>query len=600
MVLWRKKNIRLLGFLEDCFKFSDPAVFVREIQAVMALIGIDLGTTNSLVACFQDSGPIIIPNVYNENLTPSAISIDDDGSIFVGKIAKERMLSHPSRTAAVFKRYMGSKKEFRLGGKTFLPEELSSLVIKKLKEDAELFLGKTVEEAIVSVPAYFNDTQRRATKIAGELAGLKVDRIVNEPTAAAIAYGLHEKKDYTKYLIFDLGGGTFDVSILEKYNNIMEVRAVAGDNYLGGEDFTDALINLFIKKNDLDELTQTEYAIIHNCAEIAKRAFSDSHIVVMNCVLRNQQYETAIGLDEYGRKCESLFVRLRDPIKRAVSDASINLKDIDSILLVGGASRLQIIRSFVLKLFGRVPVAGINPDEVVALGTAVQSAMKARHEAISEVVLTDVCPYSLGTSVSVYRQSGFYESGHYFPIIERNSVIPISRIERLYTLQDNQTSILVRILQGESRKADDNIPLGEIEISIPRAPAGKEAVDVRYTYNINGILEVEVTVVSTQIKKTLVIEKNPGVLTEDEVKKKLTELSEIKIHPRDKEEYRYLKARGERMYEESIGHTRQVLEKELQAFDDVLDSQEDRKIRDFCVTFRERLDELEAERGFLQ
>ena len=397
----------------------------------MAIIGIDLGTTNSLVAFFKDGNPVLIPNVHNENLTPSVVSIDDDGSVFVGKIAKERLLTHPKHTAAVFKRYMGSKKEFMLGGKVFLPEELSSLIIKKLKEDAELFLGETVEEAVISVPAYFSDAQRRATKNAGELAGLKVERIVNEPTAAAIAYGLHEKKDYTKYLIFDLGGGTFDVSILEKYNNIMEVRAVAGDNFLGGEDFSEVLIEMFIKKNDLSDLSRTEDAIIRNCAEIAKRAFSSSHIVIMSCVLRGQQYETGISIDEYASKCETLFTRLRNPIKRALSDASIHLDEIDTILLVGGASKLQLIRSFVHKLFGRMPAAGINPDETVALGAAVHSAMKARDEAIAEVVLTDVCPYTLGTSISVYKPSGFYESGHYFPIIERNSVIPVSRTERL-------------------------------------------------------------------------------------------------------------------------------------------------------------------------
>ena len=564
----------------------------------MAIIGIDLGTTNSLAAYFQDGQPIIIPNVYNENLTPSVVSVDEDGSLFVGKIAKERLVSHPKHTVSVFKRNMGSKKEFILGGKSFLPEELSSFIIKKLKEDAEVFLGEAVDEAVVSVPAYFNDAQRRATKIAGELARLKVERIVNEPTAAAIAYGLHEKKNYTKYLVFDLGGGTFDVSILEKYDNVMEVRAVAGDNFLGGEDFTDALTGIFTKKTRLSELSHIDSAIVRNSVEMAKCAFSHSRVITISCVLQEQVYEAAISLEEYEKQCEFLFARLRAPIKRAVSDASINFKDIDTILLVGGATKLPLIKSFVANLFGRIPAASINPDEVVALGVAVHSAMKARNKAISEVVLTDVCPYTLGTNISVYKPSGFYESGHYLPIIERNSVIPASRMERLYTLYDNQTLILVRILQGESRKADDNIPLGEIEISVPPALAGKEAVDVRYTYNINGILEVEVTVVSTQIRKTLVIEKNPGVLSKEEVEQKLKDLSSIKIHQRDKDEYRYLKARGERLYEESIGIDRQFLEKELRAFDDVLDTQDERKIRDFCVSFKEKLDQFENNRGF--
>ena len=564
----------------------------------MAIIGIDLGTTNSLAAYFPDDHPIIIPNVYNENLTPSVVSMDENGNLFVGKIAKERLISHPKHTVAVFKRNMGSKKEFALGDKSFLPEELSSFVIKKLKEDAELFLGEAVDEAVVSVPAYFNDAQRRATKNAGELAGIKVERIVNEPTAAALAYGLHEKKDYTKYLVFDLGGGTFDVSILEKYNNIMEVRAVAGDNYLGGEDFTDVLTNMFTRINNPGVLSRIDSAILHNNAEIAKRAFSNAQIVSLNCLLGDKRYEATISIDDYEIECDALLSRMRAPIKRAVSDASISLTDIDAILLVGGATKLPIVKNFVAKLFGRVPAGNINPDEAVALGAAIHSAMKSRHKTISEVVLTDVCPYTLGTSISVYKPNGFYESGHYFPIIERNSVIPVSRVERLYTVYDNQTRILVQILQGESRKADDNVPLGEIEISIPSAAAGKEAVDVRYTYNINGILEAEVTVVSTQMQKTLIIEKNPGVLTKEEIEQKLNALADIKIHQRDKDEYRFLKARGERMYEESIGATRQLLEKELRAFDDMLDTQDDRKIRDSSISLKEKLDQIESERGF--
>jgi len=564
-------------------------------RTIMAIIGIDLGTTNSLAAFFKDEHPIIIPNVYKENLTPSVVSMDENGNLFVGKIAKERLISHPAYTAAVFKRNMGSRKEFVLGNKSFSPEELSSFVIKKLREDAELFLGQTVDEAVVSVPAYFSDAQRRATKNAGELAGLKVERIVNEPTAAALAYGLHEKQDYTKYLVFDLGGGTFDVSILEKYKNIMEVRAVAGDNFLGGEDFTDVLSGMLTKTNLPDGLSRIDSAILRSNAEIAKHAFSNSQIVSLSCMLGDTQCAATISIDEYEAACGALLARMRVPVKRAVSDASISFSDIDAILLVGGATKLPIVSKFVADLFGRLPAGDINPEEVVALGAAVHSAMKTRNKAISEVVLTDVCPYTLGTSVCVHRPNGFLEPGHYFPIIERNSVIPVSRVERLCTASDYQSEIKVRILQGEGRKADDNIPLGEIDIPVPQAAAGKEAVDVRYTYDINGILEVEVTVVSTQLRKTLVIEKNPGVLTKEEIAEKLRALADIKMHPRDKDENRFLMARGERLYEESIGATRQLIEKELIAFDNVLDTQDERKIRDFCSAFEEKLDEIERD-----
>ncbi|MCI1969456.1 Hsp70 family protein, partial [Clostridium luticellarii] len=218
----------------------------------MPIIGIDLGTTNSLVSYWNGNESVIIPNVFGENITPSVVSMDDSGQVFVGKIAKERQITHPDMTASVFKRNMGSKKIFKLDDRSFLPEELSSLIIRSLKKDAETYLGESVKEAIISVPAYFNDTQRKATKRAGELAGLKIERLINEPTAAAVAYGLHQQELSTKFLVFDLGGGTFDVSILELYKNVMEVRAVAGDNYLGGEDFTDIILSLFLKQNNLN------------------------------------------------------------------------------------------------------------------------------------------------------------------------------------------------------------------------------------------------------------------------------------------------------------------------------------------------------------
>jgi molecular chaperone HscC len=565
----------------------------------MAIIGIDLGTTNSLVAYFSENGPAIIPNAHGENLTPSVVSMGD-GELFVGKIAKERLITHPELTASVFKRSMGSQREYQLGNKKFLPEELSSFVIKRLKEDAEAYLGESIEEAVVSVPAYFNDAQRRTTKLAGELAGLKVERIVNEPTAVAVAYGIHEKSDYKKYLVFDLGGGTFDVSVLEKYGSVMEVRAVAGDNYLGGEDFTDVLIEMFTETNaiDLNNLTLPELSAVYKAAEMAKCTLSKAYKATMSCVINSRLFITDIDAVEYKDRCKGLLDRLRDPIKRAVSDASISFDDIDSVLLAGGATRLPFIKEFIKTNLGLTPTTGINPDEVVALGAAVHAALKARDKSITEIVLTDVCPYTLGTEVSVQRGGNFYEGGYYLPIIERNSVVPVSKVERLYTLHDNQTSIRVRILQGESRRTKENILLGEITIPVPAAKAGEEAVDVRYTYDINGILEVEVKVVSTQVEKKIIIEQNPGVISKEEVEKRLAELSSLKIHPRDKEEIRYLMARGERLYEESIGETRDTLSDLLIAFDVVLDSQNDRKIREFCEKFEHQLDEIEHERIF--
>lgn len=566
----------------------------------MAIIGIDLGTTNSLVSCFINGEAVIIPNRLGDNLTPSIVSIDDDEQIFVGKIAKERELTHPQYTASMFKRNMGTKKEFLLGNKKFLPEELSSFVIRFLKEDAEEFLKETVDEAVISVPAYFNDTQRKATKRAGELAGLKVERLINEPTAAAIAYGLHEKKTSTKFLIFDLGGGTFDISILEMYKNIMEVRGVAGDNYLGGEDFTEVLTNIFMEKYNLEAETfeYKQLASLRKQAEVAKRNFSKERIVTMSCKINDEILEHKIRMDEYEKSCQPLLARLRRPIERVLSDASIKLKEIDAIVLVGGATKLPIIRTFVGKLFGRLPSLGIDPDETVAVGVAIQAAMKERKESIKEIVLTDVCPYTLGTNISVQRTGGYYESGHFCPIIERNTIIPVSKVERLYTVHENQKHISIEILQGESRLAKDNIYLGELNINVPLAPASEEAVDVRYTYDINGLLEVEITVISTGAKKRMVIEKNPGYMSEEEIEERLKELSYMKIHPRDKEENKLLLSKGERLYEESIGETRLRIGKIIEWFETVLDKQDEREIQESSKEVWELFKDIEQDQEF--
>lgn len=566
----------------------------------MAIVGIDLGTTNSLVSVFKDGESVIIKNAFNETLTPSIVSRDENGEIYVGKIAKERQITNPNDTISLFKRSMGTKKEYKLGDKTFLPEELSSLVIRSLKADAEAYLNEEVTEAIISVPAYFNDTQRRATKRAGELAGIKVERIINEPTAAAIAYGLHEKNSNTKFLVFDLGGGTFDVSVLELYKNIMEVRAVAGDNYLGGEDFTKILMDMVAnKKNlDLDALDEKSYNMFRKQAEIVKRSFSDNKEVEFKCLINDEEIKCDITLSEYEKSCELLLAKLRKPIERALSDAAIKLKEIDTIVLVGGGTKLPIIRSFVSKLFGRLPATNINPDEVVAIGAGIQSAMKMRNEAIKEIVLTDVCPYTLGTNTSVEKPGGYFESGHFFPIIERNTIIPVSRVERLYTIKENQKKISVEILQGESRRASENILLGELSVSIPPSPKGEQAIDVRYTYDINGILEVEVTVVSTGDKKKIVIQKNPGYMSEEEVENRLDELSELKIHPREKAENKHLLARGERMYEECVGHKRMLIEEALRKFENILDKQEPREIERANSELKEILDEIEGDQEF--
>ena len=556
------------------------------------IIGIDLGTTNSLVSYFSENGSVIIPNRFGEKLTPSVISFGSNGEVYVGKIAKERIITHPESTKELFKRSMGSKKEFIINENKFTAEELSSFIIRSLKEDAEEYLGSKVNEAIISVPAYFNDKQRKATQLAGKLAGLKVERIVNEPTAAAIAYGLQNRNSNTKFLVFDLGGGTFDVSILEIYKNVMEVHAVAGDNYLGGDDFTEILVNMFLKDNELESsnLNPTTIALIKKQAEKAKQMLSKQREVVIKCKVNDELIKYKISLDDYEKNCQLLLTKIRKLIERTLKDAEIKLRDIDEVLLVGGATKLYIIRNFVGKLFGRLPNISINPEEAVALGAGIQGAMKERNELIKDIVLTDVCPYTLGTEISILKEGEYYESGHFCPIIERNTVVPVSRTERLYTIYDNQSSIKVEILQGESRFSKNNVYLGEINIPVPMSKAGEQAVDVTYTYDINSILEVEVKVVSTKFKKHIIIKNSDNDMNDKEIQARFKELSELKIPPREQEENKLVLSMGERVYEESVGEVRREVELCLRKFEDILNKQDRIKIEAASKELKEKFE----------
>jgi len=543
------------------------------------IIGIDLGTTNSLAACFLDGHPQIIPNRLGRNLTPSVVSVDEQDQVYVGETALERKNLFPDQTAQVFKRSMGSGRKFRLGSKEFTAEELSSFVLRSLKEDAETYLGEPVTEAVVSVPAYFDDKRRKATKRAGELAGLKVERIISEPTAAAIAYGLYEKKN-TRFLVFDLGGGTFDVSILELFENILEVRAVAGDNYLGGEDFTAILEKMFLEEQgvEVDHLDEKTLVKLHRQAESCKIGFGEGNVSVMKCIIDGEEKSLSISQQKYTNACEALLEKIRKPVQRSLSDAHIKLADIDEIVLVGGGTRLPIVRSFIVKLFRKFPDTNINPDEAVALGTAVQGAMKERNQAVKEVILTDVCSFTLGTEVSITTPSGRHETGHFCPIIERNTVIPASRTERFYTVHDDQTKVTINVLQGESRFAANNLLLGELEIVVPKNKAGEESIDVTYTYDINSILEVEATVISTKETRKQLIRSKDNQMSDEEAEERMALLSYLKIHPREHEENRLLLFRCERLYEESTGNQRQQAEIHLRRFEDALDSRDRAKI----------------------
>ncbi|MBQ2699370.1 MAG: molecular chaperone HscC [Firmicutes bacterium] len=558
------------------------------------MIGIDLGTTNSLAACFRGGEAEMIPNRLGKYLTPSVVSVDENGTVYVGETAKERGILHPLQTAAVFKRSMGTEKEYTLAGKKFRAEDLSALVLRSLKEDAEAYLGEEVTEAIISVPAYFNDMQRKATTRAGELAGLTVSRIINEPTAAAIAYGMGSRGEDARYLVFDLGGGTFDVSVLELYGPIMEVHAIAGDNFIGGEDFTALLATMYLEKaavapESLDIRTLNE---VTKAAEECKCAFADSNEVSMTCSIDDQPYTMKLTLAEYEKACAPLLDKLRRPIERSLRDAGVSLADIDKIVLVGGATRLPVVRRFVTKLFGRIPGMLVDPDQAVALGAALQCGMKARDKEIKEVVLTDVCPFTLGTEIQVHN-GYFEESGHYLPIIERNTVIPVSRTQTVYTANDNQTRVNVKVLQGESRLATNNLLLGEISVPVPPGPKGKEAVDITYTYDINSLLEVEIHVQSTGVRRKTIIQNEQNRISDEEAAARLEQLQYLKQNPREDEANRLQLLRGERLYEEAAGPQRMLIDQAIMDFERVLNGQDRTEIELARKKLTKQLDAFE-------
>ncbi|RZI82654.1 MAG: molecular chaperone HscC [Rubrivivax sp.] len=562
------------------------------------IVGIDLGTTNSLIAIWQDGQARLIPNSLGGFLTPSCVSLDDDDTVLVGQAAQERLQTHPDRSASVFKRYMGSNKVLRLGKREFRPEELSALVLKALKADAEAALGKPITEAVITVPAYFSEAQRRSTRVAGQMAGLKVDRLLNEPTAAALAYGMHHLGSESRFLVFDLGGGTFDVSILELFEGVMEVRASAGDNFLGGEDFANALVDLFMAGAKVPDKLRKDPMFMQRLlaqAEQAKRGLSGKPQATMSVRQGKTEYTMTVDEAALEQACAPLLKRLRTPVERALRDANLRGSELDRVVLAGGATRMPMIRRLVTMMFGRFPSVELNPDEVVALGAAVQAGLKAKDAALSEVVMTDVSPYSLGVEVVQRLSEHNSSSGHFDPIIERNSAVPVSRVKRYFPVREGQTVLELNVYQGEARMVRDNIHLGRLELNLPRIPQAESGVDVRFTYDVNGLLQVEATLLKTQQTSTLLIEGNPGMMSEQEIADSLQALASLKIHPRDQLENRTLMAKSERLYELLRGEIREWLGSQILQFEQVLATQDKRVIEPSRQRFETMLNQVEQD-----
>jgi molecular chaperone HscC len=565
------------------------------------IVGIDLGTTNSAIGIWQDGRAQLIPNSLGSVLTPSAVSLDSGGELLVGLAARERQVTHPRLTATAFKRYMGSQRRAELGKRSFLPEELSALVLRSLKADAERFLGEPVTDAVITVPAYFSDRQRKATKRAGQLAGLNVERLLNEPTAAALAYGIHLSGAESRFLVFDLGGGTFDVSILELFEGVIEVRASTGDNRLGGEDFNGALIELFSKthqdklgtipKDDASPIFQR----VRDQAERCRRKLSTDESATMQIVWNEQTYELDVTAEAFDKACQPLIERLRTPVLQALQDSDVKVDQLNEIVLVGGATRMPLVKRAVTRMFGRFPATHVHPDEAVAIGAAIQAGLKARHADLKEVVLTDVCPYTLGVGISERLPSGGIQSGVFAPIIERNTTVPASRERTFATMADGQKIVEFDVYQGESRKVAANIHLGQLQVPVPHGRAGEVAVNCRFTYDINGILEVDVHVPATGQKRQLVIVDDPDAIDPAELEKRRRALAALKVHPKDEDANRALMARLDRCYEQALGDRREHIGEWIRRFTSILDGQNPRQIADARARLTEALDALEGE-----
>ncbi|EDP9825983.1 molecular chaperone HscC [Salmonella enterica subsp. enterica] len=531
-------------------------------------IGIDLGTTNSLIAVWQDGAAQLIPNKFGEYLTPSIISMDENKQILVGKPAAARKTSHPDKTAALFKRAMGSHTLWHLGEESFNAPELSSLVLRSLKEDAEDYLQQPIKDVVISVPAYFSDEQRKHTRLAAELAGF----LINEPTAAAMAYGLHTQQN-SRSLVFDLGGGTFDVTVLEYATPIIEVHASAGDNYLGGEDFTHLLLEEVLKRWNLDKslLTENDLAALYTCVETAKCA-SDTPLRV-NWLYQERALESSFYDDELESLWLPLLNRLRTPIEQALRDSRLKPEQIDSLVLVGGASQMPLVQRIAVRLFGKLPYQSYDPSTIVALGAATQAACRLRHEDVEEVILTDICPYSLGVEVNQRGVSGVFS-----PIIERNTTVPVSKVETYSTMHPEQDSICVRVYQGESHKVKNNILIDSFDVTLK--PNGHiQSIDIRFSYDINGLLEVDVLLEDGK-SESRVISHNAASLTPQQIAASRERLLALKIYPRDLLVNRTFKAQLEEQWSRALGDEREMLGEIITDFDAALLSNDMQRVDD--------------------
>lgn len=520
------------------------------------IIGIDLGTTNSLACVYKDGKTQLIPNSLGAYLTPSVVSFDENGEVIVGAVAKERLVTNPADTAAAFKRFMGSQKVFRLAGKEFTPQELSAFVLRQLKQDAEKYFHEEVTEAVISVPAYFNNNQRAATLEAGKIAGIHVERLVNEPSAAALASSMLSEEDEQIYLVFDFGGGTLDVSVVDYFNNVIEIVAVSGDNHLGGNDFDSKIAEYFCASHniDLNKLSPQKQATLRRLAEKAKKELTEKESALLHMEIAGEDKAVILNNEILISCCGTLFDRIETAVKHALRDSGFHLEDINEIILAGGSSKMPVVSYFLQSILGKKPIMIGSPDEVIAQGAGIYAGIKARNEEIRDMLLTDICPFTLG--VGIYNPSNFDGHLNMSPIIERNSVLPISKTGIYTNVENMQRKIKFNIYQGESFDCAENLCLGSITIDIAPVMAREASVKVTFAYDINGILVVDVEDNLSNNKKQAIF-KNEGMnFSPKEIAEKIEALKQYKSDFSGDERDKLLLARGGRLYQELTGMNR--------------------------------------------
>ncbi len=550
----------------------------------MAVIGIDLGTTNSLAAVYREGRAVLIPNSLGEFLTPSVVSIGEDGQVYVGKIAREMLITRPECTFQEFKRNMGTDIVYKAQSREYRAEELSALVLRSLKEDAERFLGETVEEAVISVPAYFNDDRRIATKNAGALAGFKVERLINEPSAVALKHHM-ENEEMENFLIFDFGGGTLDVSMVEAFDNMVEIRAVSGDNYLGGKDFNELIAEYFYRENGLTKecFSPEEQGVVLQEAEALKRMLSSRNQAVRTFKLGKVEYSMEMSNQQLIHISAELFKRMTGPIKKVLNDSGMTWDEIDQVILAGGSSKMPVVRQYIQSIAETRVAVDDQPDESIALGVGLAAAIKERAGEIRDMVLSDICPFSLGMEL--------YD-GTFSPIIERNDTLPCSRSRLYSTARDFQDTMEFRIYQGESIMVRDNLLLGTLRLDgLPRLPAGEVSAVATFLYDINGILDIHVDTQGKSVHK-VIMNRKIG-LSEEQLEERIKELKSMVMYPKGKERDRLLIERARRVYMESTGQARENLEQEIRRYESLLSCGKEKEIRQGFVRLLLLLESLE-------